>query len=95
MNCSIFEIEVLAVIGALKKFRVHLLGIPFKIGTDYKTLQETMEKTRFNHSHCALNFTSAEMYVIKYCLGASMAYIDALSLQQIKCVYQLKVFYIK
>jgi len=39
-----YEMEILAVIKALKKFRVYLLGIPFKIVTDCKAFIMTMKK---------------------------------------------------
>lgn len=39
-----YEVEVLAIIEALKKFRVYLLGIKFKIKTDCKAFTMTMKK---------------------------------------------------
>jgi len=39
-----YELEVLAIIKALKKFRVYLLGNPFKIVTDCKAFTLTMKK---------------------------------------------------
>ncbi|GBM43296.1 Retrovirus-related Pol polyprotein from transposon 297 [Araneus ventricosus] len=41
---SSYELESLAVIEAVKKFRVYLLGIPFKIVTDCSALEKTMQK---------------------------------------------------
>lgn len=41
---SSYELEVLAVIKALRKFRVYLLGIPFRIITDCKAFVQTMAK---------------------------------------------------
>ncbi|GBM70489.1 Retrovirus-related Pol polyprotein from transposon 297 [Araneus ventricosus] len=41
---SSYELEALAVIEAVKKFRVYLLGIPFKIVTDCSALEKTMQK---------------------------------------------------
>ncbi|GBL87911.1 Retrovirus-related Pol polyprotein from transposon 297 [Araneus ventricosus] len=43
---SSYELEALAVIEAVKKFRVYLLGIPFKIVTDCSALEETMQKKK-------------------------------------------------
>ncbi|GFT60960.1 hypothetical protein TNCV_4092471 [Trichonephila clavipes] len=39
-----YELEVLAIINALKKFRVYLLGQHFKIVTDCSAFQKTMQK---------------------------------------------------
>jgi len=39
-----YELEVLAVIKAIKKFRVYLLGTPFKIVTDCRAFMATMNK---------------------------------------------------
>ena len=39
-----YELEVLAVVEALKMFRVYLLGIKFKILTDCAAFQMTMSK---------------------------------------------------
>ncbi|XP_043501575.1 uncharacterized protein LOC122523751 [Polistes fuscatus] len=39
-----YELEVLAIIKALRKFRIYLLGIPFKIVTDCQAFSMTMNK---------------------------------------------------
>ncbi|GBO35953.1 Retrovirus-related Pol polyprotein from transposon 297 [Araneus ventricosus] len=49
---SSYELEALAVIEAVKKFRVYLLGIPFKIVTDCAALEKTMPKKRLGSSRC-------------------------------------------
>lgn len=41
---SSYELEVLAIVSSLKKFRVYLLGIPFKIVTDCAAFKMTMAK---------------------------------------------------
>ena len=43
-NYSSYELEILAVIEALKRFRVYLLGIEFKVITDCQAFQKTMDK---------------------------------------------------
>lgn len=43
-NYSSYELEVLAIIKALKKFRVYLIGIPFTIVTDCRAFEATMRK---------------------------------------------------
>lgn len=39
-----YELEVMAIIESVKKFRVYLLGIKFKIVTDCEAFKKTMEK---------------------------------------------------
>jgi len=39
-----YELEVLAIVKSLKKFRVYLLGIPFKIITDCQAFSLTIKK---------------------------------------------------
>lgn len=43
-NYSSYELEVLAIIKALKRFRVYVLGIHFKIVTDCRAFALTMAK---------------------------------------------------
>lgn len=43
-KCSSYDLEVLAVVVALKKFRIYLLGIQFEIITDCSAFQQTMNK---------------------------------------------------
>ncbi|GBN63771.1 Retrovirus-related Pol polyprotein from transposon 297 [Araneus ventricosus] len=58
---SSYELEALAVIEAVKKFRVYLLGIPFKIVTDYSALEKTMQKKRLSYSRCTLGFIAGRI----------------------------------
>ena len=39
-----YELEVLAIVKSLRKFRVYLLGIPFKIMADFQAFTMTMNK---------------------------------------------------
>lgn len=41
---SSYELEVLAIVKALRKFRIYLLAIPFKIVTDCRAFTLTMSK---------------------------------------------------
>ncbi|GFT90541.1 transposon Ty3-I Gag-Pol polyprotein [Trichonephila clavipes] len=43
-----FELEVLAVVEALKKFRIYVLGTSFKIITDCDALVKTLSKKELN-----------------------------------------------
>ncbi|GBN83663.1 Retrovirus-related Pol polyprotein from transposon 297, partial [Araneus ventricosus] len=77
---SNYELEALAVIEAVKKFRVYLLGIPFKIVTDCSALEKTMQKkdlvTRV--ARWALLLEEFD-YVIEHRSGTRMTHVDALS----------------
>ncbi|GFW01556.1 retrovirus-related Pol polyprotein from transposon 17.6 [Trichonephila clavipes] len=54
---SSYELEVLAVVNALKKFRTYLLGNHFKIITDCSAFQKTMDKKRFSYSCSKMDIT--------------------------------------
>ena len=43
-NYSSYDLEVLAIVKALKKFRTYLLGLQFVVVTDCKAFQQTMKK---------------------------------------------------
>jgi len=43
-----YELEILAIIRALEKFRCYLLGIKFKIVTDCIAFQQTMSKAKLS-----------------------------------------------
>jgi len=42
LNYPVHEKELLAIIQALKKWRIELLGIPFTVYTDHRTLENFM-----------------------------------------------------
>ncbi|GFW57464.1 retrovirus-related Pol polyprotein from transposon 17.6 [Trichonephila clavipes] len=75
-----YELEVLAIINALKKFRVYLLGQHFKIVTDCSAFQKTMQKkdliTRI--ARWALQLEEFD-YEIEHRAGSRMKHVDALS----------------
>ncbi|GFX43004.1 retrovirus-related Pol polyprotein from transposon 17.6 [Trichonephila clavipes] len=74
-----YELEVLAIINALKKFRVYLLEQHFKIVTDCSAFQKTMQKkeliTRIARWALQLEFD----YEIEHRAGSRMKHVDALS----------------
>lgn len=79
-NYSSYDLETLAVVAALQKFRVYLIGLPFKIVTDCNSLRATFSKrdmlprvARWWEQMQDFNFD------IQYRAGSSMAHIDALS----------------
>ncbi|GFT77406.1 transposon Tf2-6 polyprotein [Trichonephila clavipes] len=77
---SNYELEVLAVVNALKKFRTYLLGNPFKIITDCSAFQKTMDKkdlvTRISRGELMLEEYD---YEIVHRSGQRMQQVDALS----------------
>ncbi|GFY26290.1 transposon Tf2-6 polyprotein [Trichonephila clavipes] len=75
-----YELEVLAIIEALKKFKVYILGMPFKIITDCNAFTKTMSKKDLNTriARWALNLQDYD-YTILHRTGSQMAHVDALS----------------
>lgn len=77
--CS-YELEVLAVVTALKKFRVYLLGIKFKLVTDCSALQKTMEKKDLTPRVARWAMLMEEFeYEIEHRSGSRIPHADALS----------------
>lgn len=75
-----YELETLAVVCSLKKFRVYLLGIHFKVFTDCAALRTTLTKrdlipriARWWLQICEFTFD------IEYRPGVQMLHVDALS----------------
>ncbi|GFY00394.1 hypothetical protein TNCV_1664331 [Trichonephila clavipes] len=75
-----YELEVLAIINALKKFRVYLLGQHFKIVTDCSAFQKTMQKEELitRIARWALQLEKFD-YEIERRAGSRMKHVDALS----------------
>lgn len=75
-----FELETLAVIKALRHFRVYLQGIPFRIVTDCSSLTLTLKKKQVN---CRIARWAMELENYNYSIihrhGACMQHVDALS----------------
>ncbi|GFT23819.1 transposon Tf2-11 polyprotein [Trichonephila clavipes] len=75
-----YELEVLAIINALKKFRVYLLGQHFKIVTDCSAFQKTMQKKELITRIARWAFQLEEFdYEIEHRAGSRMKHVDALS----------------
>lgn len=81
-----FELETLAIIYALRRFRVYLEGIPFRIVTDCNSLTLTLSKRTVNHRiyRWALELENYN-YTIHHRIGSSMGHVDALSRCDIVC----------
>lgn len=77
---SSYELEVLAIVKALKKFRIYLLAIPFKIVTDCRAFTLTMNKKDLcvRVARWAL-YLEEFRYTIEHRPGRNMTHVDALS----------------
>jgi hypothetical protein len=75
-----YELEVLAIVKALKKFRIYLLQIPFKIVTDCRAFTQIMAKRDLclRVTRWALMLEDYN-YELEQRLGKSMIHVDALS----------------
>ncbi|GFT13015.1 retrovirus-related Pol polyprotein from transposon 17.6 [Trichonephila clavipes] len=77
---SSYELEVLAVVNALKKFRTYLLGNHFKIITDCSAFQKTMDKKDLVTRVARWTLLLEEYdYEIVHRSGQKMQHVDALS----------------
>lgn len=75
-----YELETLAVVASLSRFRVYLVGIPFKIFTDCNALRSTLTK-RDLIPRIARWWVQLQEYdcTIEYRPGPRMSHVDALS----------------
>lgn len=75
-----YELETLAVVASLQRFRVYLIGIPFTIQTDCNALRSTLIK-RDLVPRIARWWIQLQEYdcSIEYRPGTKMAHVDALS----------------
>ncbi|GFT08401.1 retrovirus-related Pol polyprotein from transposon 17.6 [Trichonephila clavipes] len=82
-----YELKVLAIINALKQFRVYLLGQHFKIVTDCSTFQKTMQKKELitRIARWALQLEEFD-YEIEHRDGSRMKPVDALSRYRVMTV---------
>lgn len=75
-----YELETLAIIYALKRFRIYLQGVPFKIVTDCNALVMTLNKQIVNPriARWALELQNYD-YRTEHRPGKRMSHVDALS----------------
>lgn len=74
-----YELEALAVVKAVKKFRVYLLGQPFTVITDCKSLEATLKKKDLPKIERYAVFLSEFDCKIVYRAASRMKHADALS----------------
>lgn len=75
-----YELEMLAIINSIKRFRVYLQGIKFKIITDCNSVALTLQKKDINPriARWAM-FLQNFVYEIEHRPGSQMQHVDALS----------------
>lgn len=88
-----FELETLAIVNALQRFRIYLQGKRFKIVTDCNALTMTLNKKELNPriSRWALELQNYD-YVLEHRSGARMQHVDALSRSSIVMVVESNTF---
>ena len=75
-----YELEALAIIRALNKFRVYLLGISFKIVTDCKAFEQTLKKRDLSPRVARWVLLLEQYnYEVVHRSGERMQHVDALS----------------
>lgn len=86
-KCHSYELEVLAIIKAVQKFRVYLLGIRFKLVTDCKAFQKTFKKKEFipKVARWALSLEEFD-FEVEHRPGERMKHVDALSRYPVICI---------
>lgn len=88
MKYTSYELEVLAIVKSLKKFRIYLLGIPFKIVTDCRAFSLTIDLC-VRVARWALLLEEFE-YVIEHRSNKNMLHVDALSRNPIPSIFLIK-----
>jgi len=75
-----YELKTLAIVYALRRFRIYLQGIPFKIVTDCNALVMTLNKQNLNPriARWALELQDFD-YSTEHRPGKKMSHVDALS----------------
>ncbi|KAL0841643.1 hypothetical protein ABMA28_015295 [Loxostege sticticalis] len=75
-----YELETLAVVLSLRKFRTYLIGIPFKVYTDCNALRTTLTKRDLIPRIARWWLLLQEYnFTVEYRPGESMRHVDALS----------------
>ncbi|UYV83872.1 hypothetical protein LAZ67_X000478 [Cordylochernes scorpioides] len=86
---SSYELEVLAVVEAVKKFRIYLLGIKFKMLTDCSAFTMTLKKKDLTTRVARWSLLLEEYdYTIEHRPGSGMKHVDALSRNPVSMMIQ-------
>lgn len=84
-----FELETLAVVASLNRFRVYLIGIPFKIYTDCNALRSTLTKRDLIPRIARWWIQMQEFdFSVEYRPGSQMSHVDALSRNPVESLAQ-------
>lgn len=84
-----YELEVLAVIETLKKFRVYLIGLKFKLVTDCNAFTKTLDKKDLSTRVARwIFFLQEHDYIVEHRPGTQMRHVDALSRHPIMMIVQ-------
>ena len=79
-NCPVHEKELLAIVKAMKKWWGSLLGIPFKVYTDHRTLEYFQSQKDMSRRQLRWSMLMADFdYEIVYIHGEDNTAADALS----------------
>lgn len=79
-HMTAYELETLALVASLQRFRVYLIGVSFKVVTDCNSLRATFLKKDLIPRVARWWITMQEFdFSIEYRPGKTMSYIDALS----------------
>ncbi|KAG8842896.1 hypothetical protein FRB96_004611, partial [Tulasnella sp. 330] len=79
-NYPVHEKELLAIMKALKKWQVHLLGTPFEVCTDHRTLEYFETQRKFSqHQAWWAEFLAQYDFTLHYVKGEDNTVADALS----------------
>lgn len=82
-----FELETLAIVYSLQRFRHYLIGLHFEIVTDCKALKQTLEKRDTNYKIARwVDFLEQFDKVIVHRSGDKMQHVDALSRMYVNVV---------
>lgn len=79
-KCHSYELECLAIVYALRRFRIYLYGRQFKIITDCNALTLTLNKKLINPKIARWSLELQEYdYSVEHRVGTRMQHVDALS----------------
>jgi len=80
LNYPVHEKELLSIVRALKKWRVELLGTPFTVYTDHRTLENFMTQRELSRRQARWQeFLAQYDFTIQYIPGEENTVADALS----------------